>query len=662
MPLVIFEYRLRKKRKAEVSGDTYDVALVGREPGQSPEELEVHRGVTLGPLRQFRVSMSVAKMNATSVRLQVARSSLPESSIVIPYRRLKYKPGQSPQQISFGTFNLADPMWRVTGRVIRAPGDTEPLDSTSIALRVASGIGAETPAAVNVNAQGRFRFAGRRLLLNPGKETELRMVVSRDTGEELARYYRIVDPGTVGGCRIRLGLPLLDVWREFVATHPRLASRLEVLRYEPKPAHRGDDSWYTARRFRTLGIAQVGEGWVGKAKIGPVGDPDWVWDVALDPVYDSPDGWQLPNEKNRRKHGHGRNHGIHVEACKSLSRERLPDGLVADAATVPVDSRVWMLGTHVFDDAWDFGLPNHEHNELHPLYVMQLCMGGWFHFAVAESLAVVANVREAMGLAPGDDPPAQTDGWPRASTNGAAYRQAYLRLNPPASLSALFASYQLVIDFYLAGGMEEKLQRFFADAAIRYAAHGIDFGGSMNATEAAAHRKHVRARLASPFPKLLRDDLYQRLAELYDFLHGPPSHAPSPVSGLAPTSYLRCVFAIESLWAWDGSSGVVGESNPRASLNRAGSRRPDKLRLELGRLYRDLFDSTDKPESRATLFADAVEHYRRWQVPRTSRPSEDWDRARLLAWGADATPAQLTGEMRARAASFWEALTPHARV
>ena len=443
MPVVIFEYRLRKKRGAEVSDDTYDVFLEGREPEQPTEDLGVHRGISLGPLRQFRVSMSVAKMNAISVRLRVGRSSVPGSSIASRYRRLAYKPGQFPQRVPLGTFNLADPLWRVMGRVLKSPGNPVELDSTTISLRVSSGIGAETAAAVNVHAQGRFRFEGRRLLLNPLEEMELRMVVTGDAGQELARYYRIVAPGTVSGCRVRLGVPFLDVWCEFARAHPRLLARLEDFHYEPKAAHFGDDSWYTTRRYRTLAIAQVGEGWVGHAERGPVGDPDWVWDVALDPIYDSVDGWQLPNEKNRRKHGHGRNHGLHVEACRSLSRERLADGLVADKQTVPAGTRVWMLGTHVFDDAWDFGLPNHEHNELHPLYVMQLCMGGWFHFSVAESLAIVDSVREALELAPGAPPPEQSDGWPRASTDAVAYRAAYLSLNPPAVLSAIYSSYRL---------------------------------------------------------------------------------------------------------------------------------------------------------------------------------------------------------------------------
>ena len=86
----------------------------------------------------------------------------------------------------------------------------------------------------------------------------------------------------------------------------------------------------------------------------------------------------LGNDKNKAKHG-----GLHVEACRSLSRERLPkDGLAATDKTVVKGDRVWMLGTHVFDDAWDFGSPDHEHFELHPLYVMESCMGSWFHFAV----------------------------------------------------------------------------------------------------------------------------------------------------------------------------------------------------------------------------------------------------------------------------------------
>ena len=72
----------------------------------------------------------------------------------------------------------------------------------------------------------------------------------------------------------------------------------------------------------------------------------------------------------------------------------------------------------MYDDTWDFGSPDHEHYELHPLYVMRPCRGAWFHYVVHESIALAKEASHT-------DPHEAGDRWPRMSNDASDYEEFY---------------------------------------------------------------------------------------------------------------------------------------------------------------------------------------------------------------------------------------------
>ncbi len=494
------------------------------------------------------------------------------------------------------------------------------------------------------------------MFVNPEKTFDLRLRVLDEQDVEVDRYYTLTHPGEVRNTvNVRVGLPFLNVWREFQSTHPRLASRLENdIRFDPKKAHRTGDAFRKLRRYDIKRTHQVAEGVVTRSKRGPIGDPDWVWNIKIDRFYDSPEGFQLPNERNRRRHD-----GLHVEACRLLSRAVLPDGVHAteEDHPVPVGERIWMLGTHVFDDTRDLGSLDHEHFELHPLYVMQPCMGGWFYFAVFESIALAPLANQVTGAPPRS--------WPWRSAKAQDYLNAYqtpepvARTDPSNWVSEISRSYELIFDHFRTD--VSRLSSFFARTSLRYDSLGVDLGMAGMPTEA-RYRKWARERIQEGRPKQIFEALDRRLTAFFKFLYGPASFGLNPVSGPVPHSLLRCVYAMEAALAAGATGGQVGETNARVSLNRATSKRSEDVRKEMSELYRVLFRNMPDSATRGRLFATAIRRYQSWAVQTSGpskRPSELWSAAKLREFGSSESVDSLVAELRARVDLFWKLLTPH---
>jgi hypothetical protein len=314
-----------------------------------------------------------------------------------------------------------------------------------------------------------------------------------------------------------------------------------------------------------------------------------------------------------------------------------------------------MLGTHVFDDAWDFGSPDHEHFELHPLYVMQPCMGGWFHFAVYESIALAGEAASAGAVG---------GGWPRTSVNAVDYRNFYFgepdpkrRTEPRDWKFELAQTYGIICGAHIENGDLAGLANFFADTSVRYDSYGVDSGlPGLPGTD--KYLRWANERIGIERKKDIENALVARLMGLYDFLSGPPSHGLEPLTGPAPQSVLRCVYARENSWAAAASGGAFGEPNPRAALNRATARTTEAVRAELPVLYRQVFESTSTAAARGRLFAEAVVSYRNWAV-RTNSPLEDASFEELRAHGSASTSKLLIPEMALRVDRLWNDLRPY---
>ncbi len=195
-------------------------------------------------------------------------------------------------------------------------------------------------------------------------------------------------------------------------------------------------------------------------------------------------------------------------------------------------------------------------------------------------------------------------------------------------------------------------------ARVRYAKLGVDLGHSL---EFSPDRYRELAL------EMIEDDemgavgyvLEEYLDRLFRFLHGPASYAHTPIKGPAPNSFLRCVFALENVWASEVSGNQIGESNPRVSLNRATAQPIEVPRRKLGDLYNKLFALVSDSARRGELFADAVLRYRHWAVPTPNRETEGMDTAALRSFGSNQDPQALAQKMEAHVNAFWEALTPH---
>jgi hypothetical protein len=313
-----------------------------------------------------------------------------------------------------------------------------------------------------------------------------------------------------------------------------------------------------------------------------------------------------------------------------------------------------MMGTHVFDDAQDFGSRGHEHNELHPLYVMEECMGGWFHFAAFESIALAPEAQK--------DDASRRIRWPWTETSPEPYREAYLRLNPKDCRDELAQSYNLIVDRYRRDRDDQGLADFFAETSIRYAKLGLDLGIPLSVSPQ-PYREAALAMLgnARKGRTAVQSTLVDYLVRLFNFLYGPASYAQSPIKGPAPQSFLRCVYAMEHEWAAAASSNAVGEPNPRASLNRATARKVEVARNEMKRLYADLFGAIADPARRGELFGEAAMRYRHLAV-RPARPTDAMDADRLRGFGANSAVGALADEMNARVDGMWDALTPYLRL
>ncbi len=654
MARITFDYHFAKDRGTELPTNGYDVLLLFRPFGEDgfEDEFEKDRRSSVKKMpfgKPFRHILKPREIRNLDVRLKIVRNDAPDSGCFTTYRRLNFPPTTTTEKASLGSYTVSDQVWTVSGSILPESDLEIPFSRLRVKLEVKSGQNYEEPVWLKINAKGKFSFNGRRMVLNPEKAFEVLLTVYDETGLELGRHYSVTRPGEkkLEGARIRVGSPFLDVWAGFRATHPKLMARLERFDYDPKQAHRSDDTWLLFRRYTKLNTHQVAEGVILHASEGPAGDPDWTWNLRLDPLYDSDDGFRLPNPKNRLKHG-----GLHVEACRSLSRGKVPDGLPANDISVPRDTRVWMLGTHVFDDAWDFGTPNHEHNELHPLYVMEPCMGGWFHFVVFESIAIAAEAAK--------NEHSSSRRWPRTETDPELYREAYLDLNPDQCRDELSHTYNLIVERFRRVKEDQGLADFFAEASIRYAKLGIDLGRPLELSPD-PYRDWALEIIRNERGSSLRDVLVDYLDRLFRFLHGPASYAHTPVKGPAPNSFLRCVYATENVWASEASGGQVGEPNPRASLNRATSRPVNTARRELRNLYGELFKHVSDSARRGGLFAGAVLRYRNWAVPSTNRGTENMDAAALNSFGSNEDPRALAQGMEARVDAFWEALTPHLR-
>ena len=649
MPLVKFPYELRKVPRSVLAPARYRAALELRASDGSTQVLDEERVERFFHRGELRAILKTEHLFGSDVRLRITRFAQPESPVFTNYVRLAGP--SSLQKKSLGVHQFLDGSWRVSGSIVRAAGFQLPLDKLRVVLEVRSGKNYERFVELGVATGGLFTFAGVRMLVNPGKTFDLRVRVLDVQNVEVGRYYTLTQPGSVkNDANIRIGLPFLNLWREFQSTHPRLASRLENdVRFDPKKAHRTGDAFVALRRYDIKRTHQVAEGIVTRSKKGPIGDPDWVWNVKLDRLYDSPEGFQLPNEKNRTKHG-----GLHVEACRLLSRQVLRDGVRAgkEDSPVPVGERVWMLGTHVFDDTRDFNSPDHEHFELHPLYVMQPCMGGWFHFAVFESIALAPLAKQFME---------RDRDWPWKSSKAQNYLEAYSkpepknRTGPTDWRTEIATSYEIIFDHLR--GDADKLASFFARTSLRYDSLGVDVGTADTPT-AAAYRKWARERVEEDRPQAILEALLRRLMALFKFLYGPSSFGLNPVNGPVPHSLLRCVHAMEASLAAEATAGRVGESNARISVNRATSKRTQEVQRQTRELYQAVFTDLTDPASRGRFFAAAIQRYRNWAV-RTSRPSEAWSAAKLRQFGSDESTDQLLKELRPRVDEFWKVLTPH---
>jgi hypothetical protein len=648
MARIIFNYSLTKARKSDISKNGYDVILMFRTPDGVEMEKARHKEIKKLPRSgSFPEILSAVQIRTLDVRLRIARSDNPASGCFTTFKRLALPPTTTTADIDLGSFRLSDSIWNIAGTILPEPDFDIPLDKLRVKLQVRSSDLFEEPATLNADESGAFSFDDRRMVLDPESNFETLLTVVNEADAELARHYSEVTPGQQNNVQIKIGAPFLDLYEGFRQNHPTLTARLERFGFEPKRAHENDDAFFIFRRWKLFANYQAAEGVVGRAKQGPAGDPDFTWDVRLDPFFDSDEGFRLPNDNNRIRHG-----GLHVEACKSLSRARIPDGLTADADTVPAETRVWMLGTHVFDDAQDFGSPGHEHNELHPLYVMEPCMGGWFHFATFESIALAPEAQK-------DDSPPRAR-WPWTETTAQAYRDAYIRLNPRDVRDEIAQSYSLILDRFRREGDDQGIADFFADTSVRYSKLGVDIGVPLSlstepyrasALEMLGNERKGRTAIQA----LLAD----YLARLFRFLYGPASMAQSPIKGPAPQSFLRCVYAMENEAAASATNNSLGEPNPRVSLNRATSRKVETIRIELSDLYSNLFDSASANQ-RAELFSDAALRYRSLAV-NLGLPTDEMDREQLVAFARNATPEVLAEEMGRRVNTIWNDLTPYLR-
>jgi hypothetical protein len=649
MARIVFNYRITKEKNAEISKGGYDIRLLFRtELGQESEQGAELRVKKLPHLGSFPLILSAVQIRTLHVRLRITRHDQPESGCFTVYRRLALPGSTVAASVDLGSYRLSDNVWKVSGAIVPEPEFDTSLERLKVKLQIRSGELGEDPLLLDVTAAGEFSFSDRRMLLNPEKTFESAVRLVNEADSELARHYSTVIPGEEHVLRIRVGAPFLDSYDGFRAAHPTLVARLERFAFDPKQAHANDDAFIIFRRWTIFNAYQIAEGVVSRAGQGPAGDPDFTWDVRLDPFYDSDEGFRLPNENNRIRHG-----GLHVEACRSLSREKLPDGLTAASVTVPAETRVWMMGSHVFDDAQDFGSRGHEHNELHPLYVMEECMGGWFHFATLESIALSVEALK-------DDSPPRSR-WPWTETSAEPYREAYLRLNARDCRDEIAQSYNLIVDRYRRDRDDPGLADFFADTSIRYARLGVDLGVPLSLSPQ-PYREAALEMLgnARKGRTAVQSTLVDYLVRLFSFLYGPPSYAQSPIKGPAPQSFLRCVYAMENEWASAASGSAIGEANPRASLNRATARKVDTTRVELQSLYAALFDEIDETTRRSELFAEAVMRYRNLAI-RTARETDAMDATGLREFAANAAVGVLADEMNARVDKLWGALTPYAR-
>ena len=645
MPVVRFNYRFRKRSGSRNSPGGYKLELLQRHSSGSYEPRGAKEVKKMGTAGQFNVRLPVSELSGTDFCIRISRKNGSGGALFTEYLRLGLPPTTRAGEASFRRHRFFDDKWSFSGNVDVLNESGLVPEGLRVRVEVRSGRHAEEPTFVDVSPGRQFEFEGWRMFLDPGDLFEHLLRVFTQNGIEVGRHYRASAPGNHTGIRIHCGRPFLDIWGDFRSTHPTLAARLERFNHDPKKAHKGDDTFLLFRRYDIKQLYQVAEGVVIKGNRGPRGDPDWVWNINLDRDYEG-----LGNDKNKAKHG-----GLHVEACRSLSRERLPkDGLAATDKTVVKGDRVWMLGTHVFDDAWDFGSPDHEHFELHPLYVMESCMGSWFHFAVFESIALAREAAKAG---------ADGAGWPRTSIQAEDYQAYYWsepepkRRSDPADWKFEVAqTYQLIYDHYQQSDDKSGLARFFGTTSVRYDSLGVDSGLPGFPGEE-TYRQWARDRIKGDRAGEVRDALLVRLMRLYDFLYGSPSHGIEPVSGPAPQSLLRCVYARENQWVARATGGSHGESHPRIALNRATSRRTEAVRREMAGLYRRVFDSAADPTERGRLFAEAVTSYRQWAVKTTSK-TEHLTRAELQNHGATHQPSALVDQMRKRVNCFFEALTP----
>lgn len=649
MPVGRFKYNIRKPKDVESVSGGYHIDLMCLRPNGAEERRDRREANKLGAFGQFNILLAVSELAGGEFWLRLTRRNGAGGRLESDRIRLRLPPTTNQAEADFGTLQFFEGLWKIAGRIELTPESGLAPDGLRVQVEIRSGTLFEEAISVPVSADAEFAFDGWRMLFNPEKGLEHLLRVFTGAGIEVGRHYRETKPGEHKDIRIAAGNPFLDVWGEFRATHPKLTGKLERLQFDPKRAHKGDDTFLAFRRYHIQRPYQVAEGVVIMGKRGPVGDPDWVWNINLDAEYE-----HLGNEKNRTKHG-----GLHVEACRSLSRERLPgDGLAATHETVGGGERVWMLGTHVFDDAWDFGSPDHEHFELHPLYVMQPCMGGWFHFAVYESIAL-AGEAAAAGAAGG--------GWPRTSAKAADYREYYFSEPKPERRSEprdwrfeLAQTYGIICGRHIENGNLAGLASFFADTSVRYDTYGVDSGlPGMPGRDKYLQWANERIKLERK--KDIENALVRRLMGMYDFLSGRPSQGLEPISGPAPQSLLRCVYARENHWAASSTGGSAGESNPRVALNRATARTTEAVRAELPVLYRQVFESAPNAAARGRLFAEAVISYRGWPV-RTNSPLEDASFEELRAHGSASTALELVPEMALRVDQLWNDLRPYRAV
>jgi hypothetical protein len=309
-----------------------------------------------------------------------------------------------------------------------------------------------------------------------------------------------------------------------------------------------------------------------------------------------------------------------------------------------------MLGTHVHDDAWDFGSPDHNHHELHPLYVIQPCMGGWFHFAVSESIAIAPDAARCS-------PSPVRPNWPWTAMEPGVYRAKYIELNPHRCRDELALTYNLLLEWFRSVGDEQGAARFFAEASVRYERLGVDTGESSGLSPE-TYRVWALEQIRGHRSGVVRNMLVDRLDRLFRFLHGPASYALSPAKGPAPHAFLRCAYAVDATWAAEATSGAVGEPNPRVSLNRATARALEVFAAEWAALYRHVFTAIEDASARAQLFTQAAIRYRNWAVS-SGLASDAMTPEQLFGYASTQTADGLAEEMAARIGAFVALLTPH---